>query len=255
MPYDFTPFIRSADQISNNVIPQSKLVDGTLDLGGAKVKDDSLISGKVKDGTLLAKDTQYLFGRFRGVSWFNNNWLPSGMVYSSVSGSGIVVWSHAYVCLSTGITTDSIVYLVKHSTGLTSAATWDKPRYLGFRCYIDQNTAQTIWLVSGNPDLTFRRIGFKIVDGTLYGTVSDGTTIATLSLTTFGITTWFTLECIFKPGVECRFYVDGVDKGALTTNLPSGTEMAEVMMRPHITNTAGVNREISIYEWRCFQEE
>jgi len=124
-----------------------------------------------------------------GVWWFNNNWLPAGMVLSAVSGSGSFAWATDFIESKTGTTLDSYAQLKKIARGLSYAHSWDKKRFFGAYVYFGSTSLQNIHIVSGVcPDTgagnTYCHIGFKVIDGTLYGTVADGTTEATLSLET-----------------------------------------------------------------------
>jgi len=195
-----------------------------------------------------------------GVWWFNNNWLPAGMVDTATSGSGSVDWSSHYVTSNTGTTLDSYARLWKSALGLSAAYSWDKKRFFGVFVHFETYSAQNIHIGSGGcPNTgaanTYRHIGFKLINDILYGTVSDGTTEATLSLETLTAAANRRLECVFTPGTECRFYVDGVDKGAITTNLPAGTTYAEYMLGSTVHNTEAVNKTFRLSESRTFQEE
>jgi len=195
-----------------------------------------------------------------GVWWFNNNWLPAGMIGNAVSGSGYFNW-YAYAIISnTGATSGSYAQLYKDARGLSGANSWDKKRFFGARVYFVTYSAQNVHIVSGycpttGAPNTNRHIGFKLIDGTLYGTVGNGATEATLEIETLTAAAWRRLECILTPGTECRFYVDRVDKGAITTNLPTGASDSNYMLCSTVHNTAAGNKYFYLYEARTFQEE
>ena len=56
-----------------------------------------------------------------GVWWFNNNWLPIGMIANGRSGTGNFVWSTSYIESDTGATSDSSTQLFKEALGLSGA--------------------------------------------------------------------------------------------------------------------------------------
>jgi len=195
-----------------------------------------------------------------GVWWFNNHWLPAGMVYNAISGSGAFTWSDERLELATGITANSYAYIHKRAWGLSQGSDWGKKRYLGVQVYIVTYSAQNIHLVSGYCPVTGsanvgRHMGFKVINDSLYGTVADSTTESTLLLETLSAAVYRRLECVLTPGVECRFYVDGVDKGALTTNLPTTINYADYILEMSIENTETVTKSIRLFESRIFQEE
>jgi len=194
----------------------------------------------------------------RGIYWFCNHWRPSGMLVYSIGGSGGIAWVDS-LQLFTGTTADSYAYAYKDVYGELPGLTWDKKRYLGVLASIDISPGNS-WVISGlcpfkGPETTARHIGFKILDGTIYGTVADGAAESTLEIETLVGTATRRLECILDPGVECRFYVDGVDKGAITANLPSGTLNDEVLFRGNVHNTAAEDRRLHIHIVRFLQEE
>ena len=205
--------------------------------------------------TILEKLQKHL-----GVWWFNNNWLPAGMIDTALSGSGSFDWCTYSVSGNSGTTSASYARLYKYALGLSNASSWDKKRFFGVFVRFYTYSAQNIHIISGfGPNTgaanTYQHIGFKLIDDTLYGTVADGTTESTLSIETLTAAGFRRLECILTPGTECRFYVDGVDKGAITTNLPTGTTYATYMLYSTVYNTEAVNKCFAIYESRIFQEE
>ena len=198
--------------------------------------------------------------QFKGVFWFNNHWLPAGMVTNAVTGTGSIAWYCDYAKLSTGTTGASYAQLTKNAQGLSGGYSWDKKRSLGIYLYIQTYSAQYIHLNTGylQPNLestNARHVGFKIIHDVIRGTVADGTAESVLDLETLTEGGYRRLECVLTPGVECRFYIDGVDKGAITTNLPSGTGHAEYFMNISAYNTEAVGKIVTIHEFRVFQEE
>ena len=101
-----------------------------------------------------------------------------------------------------------------------------------------------------------RHIGFKLNGSELLGTVADGTDEETLLLETFTVVTHVrNLEVVYTPSVEARFYIDGIDKGAITDHLPSSSVSSAYMLNGSVSNTATGSKVIGIYECRTLQEE
>jgi len=192
------------------------------------------------------------------VKWLNNNWLPSGMMANSVSGSGAIGWWSSALVLVTG------------STALSSARVWkvalppigwgDRRRYFAVRTrFLDVGDMYLHLVHGGISDLaasanTARHVGFKVVGNVLYGTVADGTAESTLTIETLAAGVGRLLEAVLFPGVEARFWVDGVDKGALTTNLPSGGTDSHLLLNCSIYNTAAVNKRFEVHDVRVVVE-
>lgn len=178
--------------------------------------------------------------------------------YSSTTGSGSVSIAAGLLLLQTGATSDSYGWIMKNPDFPALTFTWEKNRKFRTKIRFRQITKQEVYAWIGTPgtphaSLTDEHVGFKVVDDTLYGTVADGTTEKTLNLGTISATDYL-LECVFKAGVEARFFVDGVDKGALTTNLPSGISNVEAIMNVEIINTETVNKRIDLSMWEFWQE-
>jgi hypothetical protein len=231
-------------------VDASKITSGLLNLA----RIPSPLTGKELDYDEVLKAIE----KHLGVFWFNNHWLPSGKLYTQVSGSGAVSWTDYYVGLATGTTSGSYAAAYKQAYGLSGAYSWAKKRFFGVYVYFNAYAAQYIHIVSGEAPLnasgnTYNHIGFKLIDANLYGTVADGTTEQTLLLETLTAAVYRRLECVFTPGVECRFYVDGVDKGALTLNLPSGTGVANRLFYAVAYNTAASSKILNVYEARTLQ--
>ena len=212
-------------------------------------------------GPPAPNDTMRNIQLFKGVFWFNNNWLPPNMIPCAVGGSGSLTWGNLYVYLKTGMSSGSYAFVGKGAEGLTGAYSWDKKRFFGLRVNLLALAGQILHLVSGyvsgftQVENTGEHIGFKLVGANLYGTVGDGTNESTLLLLTLPTGDFHTLECVLEPEVECRFYVDGVDRGAIKTNLPNGTTYANAMVTASIANTVAAERYFYLYESRTLQEE
>jgi len=192
--------------------------------------------------------------------WFIAHWYPEGVVPYGVSGSGYITWYSEYIQLHTGTTLDSWAGIVKRAHIPTPYYSWDRRRHIKTCVYFLTYSDQIIWLISGYRLIevegsNYEHIGFKLIGGDLYGTVGDGTAEATLLLETLTAPASRTLECSFIPGVECRFYVDNVDKGALTTNLPSGVSYGEFFMSASVYNLVAANKYFRISYYRIFTEE
>ena len=191
------------------------------------------------------------------VFWFNNNWLPSGMVHNGVSGSGSISWTSNALTLATGATSGSYAYVDKY---VGSNFSWDAKRI--FRADVYFYWADTncyAWIVSGicspnSSTSTDRHIGFKLINGTLFGTVADGTNEATVALKTVGALEADSLMVEYTPGTKADFYINGTYIDTITGYLPSGTTDAHYLFRASIYNTAAEVKYLIIYDVRVFQE-
>jgi len=206
-----------------------------------------------------------LLHKFKGL-WFSNSSWPTNIVSNGIGGYGYINWYPDRVELNSGDSASSYSWVRKDAPSFATAYSWNRKRYLSVHITTGGSYLYTYTyyqVVSGNMQITLdfpnplRHIGFKLIAGNLYGTVGNGTSESTLLLETWPANTPVSkkLECVLEPGVECRFYVDGVDKGALTTNLPSGTTDANIMFYAAVLTNHTYNKKLNIYEVRVFQEE
>jgi len=249
-----------AGQIVSGRFGMARMPDGTdgyvLTAKGIGVDPAYTLMPAATGNGILEKLQKHL-----GLWWFNKNWLPSGMVSYGSSGSGYLTWDDENIGLLTGTTSSSYAYAYKDLYGINYGHTWDKKRHLSTLVTLSTYSYQYAHLVTGMAPVnaaanTAAHIGFKLIDANLYGTVGNGTAESTLLLETIAAAVRRRLECVLDPAIpECRFYLDGVDKGAITTNLPSGTTYADRVLRASIYNTEAADKRFFIYEWRVFQEE
>lgn len=199
---------------------------------------------------------------YGGFWWFNNHWIPTGMLRTNFGASGSVTWSSSYARPQTGATLNSHARVYKSiSARTTGLYSWSHARrwraHINFRDFNDCNIHLGMGDIpnTGAPN-TGRHIGFKLLtDRNLYGTVADGTTEATLLLQgPYGASFQRLLEVVFTPGVEARFYVNGVDMGAITTNLPTGTSWAGYILHAGIHTTVAANKYFEIKNLRVIVE-
>lgn len=182
-------------------------------------------------------------------------------IYQITTGSASITYGTTgdLLLMNTGTTKNSVAKLEKWQTYLGDILLrWDKKRKIRTVMSLDSVADVTVFLCSGYDIITTptrEHVGFKIINDSLYGTVADGTTEATLLPQTID-TSVYTLECVFSPSIpECRFFVDGVDKGAITTNLPTTAWTGEyVPMHVAIENTVAADKRLNFPIWEFWQD-
>lgn len=142
-----------------------------------------------------------------GLSSITSSSINSYM-YTNVPGSGSTAGSYNYVC------SDTKVISFKQSIAFGSTT---NIKAFGFMA----NTAITTDLYSAQTNTSQ---GIRIIEnaGTLYAQNASGTTATSTSIGA-GITAtdWNTYEIVFTPGVNIKYYINGVLKATHTTNLPA----------------------------------
>ncbi len=201
--------------------------------------------------------------------WLNNHWLPSGCVANGVSGSGTVGFIDSYIVLATGTTAGSCAYIYKSTlSGYDILSYGWSTSYIEFFCVVSFAvqgiTNETHHIVLGDiTDYTLAaniapHIGFKLVEGELYGTVGEGANESTLWLRTVDTTTqakMFFLRVTYEPTYpyQVKFYTRLATEanytyhGYIDTNLPAQTFNGRLFTAS--TYTSNVNQKaLGIYE-------
>ena len=88
----------------------------------------------------------------------------------------------------------------------------------------------------------------------LYGVAADGTDFTTLDCGVYSIATNYNLEAVFLPGVSVTYYVNGVSKGTITTNLPSGTSQANWLFDAEVKTNENVIHSCKVTFFDFWQE-
>ena len=184
-----------------------------------------------------------------------------------VSGSASVSFNiigNGYLSLTTGITNGSRAsieynnYLYKYfiPTNYDKVIRWKAGAYLDYITNVEQiiGFGSILWdYTTPSPDPTLKGCRFKIINDAVYGSVGNDTAETTLSLGTT-LADHHIFEIIFKPAEEARFYIDGGDRGAITSGLPSGEVVLLIPLAASVTNTAAEDKSLRIKSFRYLQE-
>lgn len=194
-----------------------------------------------------------------GIFWWNNNWWPDGIIAKAEGGTGLVSWYNNQVWLETGATSGGYAHVEKTVSG-PLPTTWEKKRYFRADVTIAKKITQYLHVCMGKcPNSgsgnTYNHAGFIVNGDAILGTVGNGTAESFLILEELPANGEARiLEVIFTPGVEARFYIDGVDKGVRVTNLPSGTLYANHLLNATANNTSDYTKKLSITQVKFYQE-
>ena len=185
---------------------------------------------------------------------FHFNYFGNPVIPYETSGSGSITWYWDAIAMYTGTTSGSYarVGLFINPNKLDEKPSFDRIRILRVALKVFSDTAQIIHVVLGAvsdftaAENTAKHVGFKIVDNVLYATVGNGDAESTIELGTISAGDVLKLEVVHFPGKEARFFVNGVDKGSITSNLPSGAEAN--VLNISVSNTEAADKPIYIYE-------
>jgi len=201
---------------------------------------DSVVGDKIPEGEEI-----HVAGSFDRLDfhWFCLFESLSGF-YQGTYELGSISLDPSYVELSTGATQYGYAYMLKMAD-ISNVFTWDKKRKFKTRVYFSANSDQLFYFALGNtqniPSTKF--IGFKIDNGDIYAAVSDGSSETTEDTgINVSATTAYDFEVILTPGVDAKFYIDGVLKATISTGLPSGTVDANVFFTAFLQTMASADK-------------
>ena len=204
--------------------------------------------GNVIANSLRRKD-YHLFTIFDGID--NGGW---GVDYGIGAGFGLESLN-----FKTAATTGSTASLSKQSSN--TGFSWDKRFAWKTRMKLgsdfDSGT-QTFDFgkVSGYGSDTTRKVSFRVVNTTLYGVMADNSTESTVNLmSTNSITGGYaTFEIDYDPTTGASYYVNGVLKGTLATNIPSGVLLAGNIINYLLKTGENASKTVDII-WADFWQE
>jgi len=169
-----------------------------------------------------------------------------------LSGSGSVRVGADGAVLKTGTTLGSDAHIARDRYAKAygkpfSGTNWDKnPRVL-FWFHLATDTYQEAFVGIGRIPYKIPNgvcMGFKIVNDKVYGCVADGVAESTVELWTITLWESHKWEARLTSGVKCEFWMDGVKKAEITTNLPSGKN--DLGFWFGIKNTAAEDKKLFI---------
>ena len=190
--------------------------------------------------------------------WFRSHWLPEFCL--DTAGLGEFTWLDNFVRIDSGTTINQYARIDK-SIARRDGLTWDAVHR--FRVYVEWYYPDLAYQHVVNGDITDetsiintdRHIGFKMNDRDLYATVGNGSAESTLLLQS-GVPdrTEMKLEAILTPGVDCKFYVDNEYKGAIETNLPTGTGDVIYLFAASTYNLEASRKMLNVYHVKLLVE-
>ena len=160
----------------------------------------------------------------------------------------------SYVEIETAATTNADAYILKNPQYNFDILSWAKDRKVRTNVRFDDNTAQEVYILTGQPG-ALAHIGFKVHNSIFNGTVANGTTESTVSLgANISAGDTYSLEYRFTSGEKVVFYVDGVEAGTITTNLPSGPgNYSDRLIQTYVKTTENVAKSIKLSFWDFWQ--
>jgi len=189
-------------------------------------------------------------------SWFES--LDGWGVYKT--GSGNVVIDPLNIKIITGGTAGSIASILDRVDQYPYTLTWSKKRRFKLRARVDRFDDPTgqLYINTGQQGTNKRGFGFKFLNNKIQGYAQNGGAETTVDLIT-GLSPPYSrqevYEAIFTPGTNIVFNIDGVEKGTLTTGLPTGTTDANYLFFIYVYCVNAVDHQIWTSYLKVAQEK
>lgn len=211
----------------------------------------SIIADKIKDWEVVKLGGSFDRTDFHWITFFES--LDGFSQLKTLTGY-ITLWGTALE-IGTGATINSYALIYKELY-VSNAFSWDQNRRLRTRIYFNTNTNQTMYFAFGNTQSipTTKFIGFKVLNGDIYAVVSDGSTETLVDTTiNISVTTAYDFEVIYTAGVDAKFYINGVLKATISSDLPSGLTNANSLLSFFVSSQAAANKSIYVSYWDIWQ--
>ena len=180
-------------------------------------------------------------------------------LYQYTGASGAITDGAGGVSVDSQTTINGYADLYKLLSPFKPALTWPKKRtvVLNVDFSFSDGGNDEFWLVSGERGNN-RHIGFKVISQVLYGTCYQAAeTEVALSGGANPAFAYqeYSLKFVYDGANSVKFYVDGVLRGEITTNIPTGSSDANRLWNVYAkTLTAGWHSNIKISSYSFYQE-
>lgn len=174
-------------------------------------------------------------------------------------GSGSASMDADKIILSTGGVAGELASIIERYAYPPGVMTWAKKRSFKLKARVDvySDAASMIYISTGNESANRWGFGFRFTNTMVRGFSKNGGAEQYANLVT-GLTAPYTrdelYEAIFTPGVNIKFYINGVLLGTLTAGLPTGTTDAERLFRMLVYSSVAVNHQITTSYVKAIQE-
>ena len=129
--------------------------------------------------------------------------------------------------------------------------TWTNDRSLEFGCRVEYGNElnATLYISMGYNPLTGHGIAIFFTQDKIIGRTGDGTTYASIDLLTGLVKPWnkeMKLKIEFEAGIGASFYIDDVQKGQITTPLPSSSASARNIFDVYVSSVGAITHRIKL---------
>jgi len=233
--------------------------------------DHDATSNRDHDGDVLTPESvqteelsvNSLFNPLKASSWYVDYWpISIDNLDTATFGSGAVGVgsSEGSYIVRTGSTADSEADLWQEINPHDNPPSWDADRYARFTCGVtDLSGRGIVGTGFANPgSLSNRSLGFRFEVGDILAFAADGASVQTATAVSGTSTGQHDCYIKYTAGTECEFWVDSdpatdAPDATITSNLPSGTTLANYAWVIGAENPDGVNFDVEIYHAEVVQ--
>lgn len=176
-----------------------------------------------------------------------------------ITGTGDIIISQSSVELYVDAVINDRASIKKSPSTAIVALSWDKQRTFRVSLGFESNNDSTVnfWLSTGDI-LSASGFGLYVDLGKVYARTVNTFGTTDVEIADLGLSGYFqkyVLKIVFTPTVDCKFYLDGVLKATITTNLPTGTTDSNKIFQAIAKNLAATDTgSLYIYESDLFQK-
>jgi len=204
---------------------------------------------RVADIALTTLDNQGGGGGFIAISQVPE--YPASY-FQTVTGTGSVSQDTEGIWLRTNNTLGGTSRLRRGMQPVAGLMDWDHQREFSILADLRAETSKNglYWAVMGDWAGSLH-VGFRIQAGKLYAAWRGSSVYNSQEIQTLGTGAWSTvkhLKAILFPATKIEFYVDGVLVYTATTDLPTGTTAAEMVLDAYVDNQSWNEHK---YFWVC----
>ena len=185
-------------------------------------KGSKSVLSRLLDEILSSKIIDLLWNNL----YFYSTWFESVDAYEIQSGT-VAPDGGVGISLLTGAVSGNTAEMIK-SPETQNILRWDREQRFRATIFVNSVTSQTVKVCIGEETPAAGAVktgyGFKVTNGALKGISANGTSETEIDLSTTlstGGSAGVDLEARFAPGDKIVFIVNKIEKGVITTNLPS----------------------------------
>jgi hypothetical protein len=228
-----------SDQVTKSAMTQNSVTKSAA--------NSEVITGYAFDGI-----SYHTF--FDSIDGFFSTYSGTGSSVQLSNQNSYPAGSYTKLVITAGASSGAYAQLAKIPIYSLVSPNFDKKIHFKLPLSINSTQKRTDYYITG--PVNNNHIGFKLIDGALYASVSTGSAaeVNTDLSTSLSASTLYVLEYTYDPGVSADFYVNGLLKATVKSNLPSGVSNFTEPLNIYVTASSGTLTKVETCEFIYTQE-